>query len=254
MHPILRATPLGVLSALALLPAARSSAAAQVALVDEGTFTITVGGVRAGREDFSIRRSTAQEGGFIAQGTILRGENRTVVALTTDSVGTPLKFQWERFVTGRSAESVSGEFRRGLWSGRAVGAAGESGREFRLPEPVVGADDDVIHEIWFLIRFAARPLARLLTPRTLSVRDLVLEDVGADSVSIGADVFPARKWVLRATAAGPVLREAWIDPKGRLLRVRIPDQNLDAVRDEALPETVPSPAAYSLTEPSLTGS
>lgn len=254
MHPILRAMPLGILWALALLPAALASAAAQVTVVDEGTFTITVGGERAGREDFSIRRSTAQEGGFFAQGTIVRGENRTVVALTTDSLGTPLKFQWERFVTGRSAESVSGEFRRGLWSGRAVGAAGESGREFRLPEPVVGADDDVIHETWFLVRFAARPLARLLTPRSLSVRDLVLEDVGVDSVSIGADVFPARKWEIRAAAGGPVLREAWTDPRGRLLRVRIPAQNLDAVRDEALPETVAPPAAYSFTELSQTGS
>ena len=74
MHPILRAMPLGILWALALLPAALASAAAQVTVVDEGTFTITVGGVRAGREDFSIRRSTAQEGGFFAQGTILRGE------------------------------------------------------------------------------------------------------------------------------------------------------------------------------------
>lgn len=254
MYRNLRAALLGGLSATALLAVALTGAAAQVVVVDEGTFTITVGGERAGREDFSIRRSTSQEGGFFAQGTILRGENRTVVALTTDSLGTPLKFQWERFVTGRSAESVSGEFRRGLWSGRAVGAAGESGREFRLPEPVVGADDDVIHETWFLIRFAARPLARLLVPRSLSVRDLMLEDAGADSVSIGMDVFPARKWVLRATAGGPVLREAWTDPRGRLLRVRIPAQNLNAVRDEALPETVSPPAAYSLTEPTRTGS
>ena len=249
-----RAKPRSVLPALALLTVALSGAGAQVVVVDEGTFTITVAGVRAGREDFSIRRSTAQQGGFFAQGTILRGENRTVVALTTDSLGTPLKFQWERFVTGRSVENVSGEFRRGLWSGRAVGVAGESGREFRLPEPVVGADDDVLHETWFLVRFGARPGARLLVPRALLVRDLVLEDVGADSVSIGLDVYPARKWVLRATAAGPVLREAWTDARGRLLRVRIPALNLDAVRDEALPETVSPPVAYSRAEPSLTGS
>ena len=132
-----------------------------------------------------------------------------------------------------------GEFRRGLWSGRSVVASGESGREFRLPEPVVGADDDVMHETWFLIRFGGRPGTRVLVPRSLSVRDLVLEDLGADSVSIGPDVFPARKWVVRATPSGPVLREAWTDPRGRLLRVRIPATDLDAVRDEALPETVP---------------
>jgi len=243
-----------LLVALALLAAAPSGGTAQVVVVDEGTFTISVAGARVGREDFSIRRSTSQQGGFFAQATILRGENRTVVALSTDSLGTPLKYQWERFVTGRSVESVSGEFRRGLWSGRAVGATGESGREFRLPEPVVGADDDVVHETWFLLRFADPRGAKQLVPRALIVRDLVLEAAGADSVRIGEDVFPAEKWVLRATGGGPAFREAWTDPRGRLLRVRIPAQDLDAVRDEALPETVPPPLAYTVTDLSSTGS
>lgn len=228
-----------LLTLLVVLSGAATSADAQVFVIDEGTFTITVAGVRAGREDFSIRRSTAKEGGFFAQGTVLRGENRTVVALSTDSTGTPLRFQWERFAIGRSVESVSGEFRRGLWSGRAVAASGESGREFRLPASVVGADDEVMHETWFLIRFGVRPGTRVLVPRALSVRDLVLEELGADSVAIGLDIFPARKWVLRAAPGGPVLREAWTDPRGRLLRVRVPATELDAVRDEALPETVP---------------
>ncbi|MCE9600972.1 MAG: hypothetical protein K8S21_02000 [Gemmatimonadetes bacterium] len=242
-----------LLPALVALALVGADARAQVLVVDEGTFTVTIAGVRAGREDFSIRRSTALEGGYLAQGTILRGESRVVVALNTDSLGTPLRFQWERFVTGRSVENVSGEFRRGLWSGRAVGAAGESGREFRLPEPVVGADDDVIHETWFLVRFGARAGARLLVPRSLTLRDLVLEDLGADSVSIAGDVFPARKWALRSAPGGAVLREAWLDSRGRLLRVRIPAQDLDAVRDEALPETGQAAHAYNESEPSLTG-
>ncbi len=224
---------------LAILSGTAASARAQVVVIDEGTFTITVAGVRAGREDFSIRRSTAAEGGFFAQGTVLRGENRIVVALSTDSAGTPLRFQWERFAIGRSVENVSGEFRRGLWSGRSVVASGESGREFRLPDAVVAADDDVMHETWFLLQFGGRPGTQLLVPRALAMRALVLEEVGADSVFIGLDAFPAQKWVLRATSEGPVLREAWTDSRGRLLRVRIPAAELDAVRDEALPETLP---------------
>lgn len=229
-----------VLPALAALSAGAGSAAAQVVVVDEGTFTVSVAGARAGREDFSIRRSTALEGGYFAQATVLRGENRSMVALSTDSLGTPLRFQWQRFVTGRSVENVSGEFRRGLWSGRAVSTTGESGREFRLPEPVVAASDGVIHETWFLIRFGARPGTKVLLPHSLSIRDLALEDAGADSVAIGQDVYPARKWLVRATPGGPVLREAWTDPRGRLLRVRIPAEDLEAIRDEAPPETTPA--------------
>jgi len=228
------------LPALAALTAGARSSAAQVVVIDEGTFTVSVAGARAGREDFSIRRSTALEGGYFAQATVLRGENRSMVALSTDSLGTPLRFQWERFVTGRSVENVSGEFRRGLWSGRAVSPTGESGREFRLPEPVVAASDGVIHETWFLIRFGGRPGTKVLLPHTLSIRELALADAGVDSVAIGPDVYPARKWLLRATPGGPVLREAWTDPRGRLLRVRIPAEDLEAIRDEAPRETTPA--------------
>lgn len=228
-----------VLPGLLSLGAAMPAAGAQVVVIDEGTFTLAVAGVRVGREDFSIRRSTAEDAGYFAQGTVLRGENRIVVALGTDSIGTPLRFQFERFVTGRSVENVSGEFRRGLWSGRAVNPLGESGREFRLPDPIVAADDGVVHETWYLLRFGPRPGTRLLLPRALTVRGLVLEDAGADSVRIGLDVVSVRKWVLRATPGGSVLREAWADPKGRLLRVRFPAEDLEALRDELPPETAP---------------
>ena len=80
---------------------------AQVVVVDEGILTITVAGERVGREDFSIRRNVA-DGGFIAQGNVLRAESRSVVALTTDSTGLPFRFQVERFVAGRRAENTSG--------------------------------------------------------------------------------------------------------------------------------------------------
>lgn len=241
MRPHRASSILTAVGSLLALTLAASEVAAQVVVVDEGTFTITVAGARAGREDFSIRRSTSLEGGYFAQGTSLRGDNRTVSALTTDSVGTPLRFQWERFVTGRVVENVSGEFRRGLWSGRAVGPSGESGREFRLPEPVLGVDDAVIHETWFLVRFGTRSAMKVLSPRQLLVRDLLLEDAGADSVSIGPDVIPARKWVLRTAPGGTVLKELWTDSRGRILRARIPAEELEAIRDEVPPETVPTP-------------
>jgi hypothetical protein len=239
MHPNLWSSLRLALPVLVALGAAAPAAGAQVVIIDEGTFTLSVAGVRVGREDFSIRRSTALDAGYFAQGTVLRGESRIVVALGTDSVGTPLRFQFERFVTGRSVENVSGEFRRGLWSGRAVGATGESGREFRLPEHIVAADDAVVHETWYLLRFGPRPGTQLLLPRALTIRMLALEDAGPDSVSIGLDVVPVRKWVLRATPDGPVLREAWVDPRGRLLRVRFPAEDLEALRDELPPETAP---------------
>src|SRR5689334_7417765 len=81
---------------------------AQVVVVDEGILTISVAGERVGREDFSIRRNVT-EGGFIAQGNVLRGDSRATVALSTDSSGLPIRFQIERFVAGRRVENTSGE-------------------------------------------------------------------------------------------------------------------------------------------------
>ncbi len=223
---------------LALAVCTAPAAPAQVVVVDEGTFSLIAESARVGREDFSIRRSTL-DGSYVAQGNLLRGEGRAAVAMTTDSTGAPLRFQFERFVAGRAVETVSGEFRRGLWSGRAVREGVESGREFRLPDRVVAADDGVIHETWFLLRFGARPGARVLAPRTLVVRELVVEAAGVDTVVLGFDAVPARRWVVRYGTGGPVEREAWVDAAGRLLRVRLPRERLEALRDEAPAETAP---------------
>jgi hypothetical protein len=237
------------LLAAAVLPA-------QVVVVDEGIFTISIAGERVGREDFSIRRNVA-DGGYIAQGNVLRTEGRSSVVLSTDSAGSPFRFQIERFVAGRRVESTSGEYRRGLWSGRTVGPTGESGREFRLPDVVLAADDGVIHHAWFLLRFLRGGPQLVLRPRGLVVRPMVVESQGPDSVLFGLDVYDAERWLVRDGIGGPVLREVWVDAQGRLLRVRIPAADLEATRDEAPPEapreTSPPAGAYEGPEPLLTG-
>ncbi len=227
--------PLGAL--LGALPGVHLGA--QVVVIDEGTFSLTAGGERVGREDFSVRRVTGAEGGYIAQGNLLRGDSRTAVALSTDSAGTPTRFAYERFVGGRAVENVTGEFRRGLWSGRAVREGTESGREFRLPDVVIAADAGVIHETWFLIRFGGRAGVRLLDPRSLRLRSLAVENVGPDTVTIGFTAIPARRWLVRSASGGTVEREVWVDARGRLLKVRLPAESLEALRDEAPPETDP---------------
>jgi hypothetical protein len=211
---------------------------AQVVVVDEGIFSITVGGERVGREDFSIRRSIA-DGGYVAQGNVLRGEERSTVVVTTDSSGVPFRFQIERMNAGKKLESTSGEYRRGLWSGRTVTPTGESAREFRLPDVVVAVDDGVFHHAWFLLRFAQGKPVPVLRPRGLTVRPIVVESAGADSVFFGQERYDAVRWLVRETAGGPVVRELWADAAGRLLRVRDPASDLVATRDEPPRETPP---------------
>ena len=116
-----------------------TAAWAQVTVVDEGTFSLSVAGARVGREDFSIRRTT--DGSFVAQGNVLRGDVRGTVVLSTDSAGNPDRYRFDSNRSGRDEEHVTGERRAILWSGLATTPAGETGREFRLPPATQVADD-----------------------------------------------------------------------------------------------------------------
>lgn len=211
--------------------------AAQVVLVDEGTFTLLLKGTRVGREDFSIRRSPASaQAAYVAQANVLIGESRVSVATSTDSLGLPLRFQHETLAAGQSAATVTGEWRGGLWSGRAVNPLGESAREFRLAPGTIPVEPGVMHHLWFLLRFA--PVGRrttLLLPRTLQSRTVRVEAAGTEAFAIGLAEIQARRFTVRLDADNTVLYEAWIDPAGRLLRVRAPGESMEAIRDEAPP-------------------
>lgn len=93
-----------------------------------------------------------------------------------------------------------------------------------------------MHHLWFLLRFV--PVGRrttLLLPRTLQSRTVRVEAAGSEAFAIGLSEIQARRFTVRTDADNTVLYEAWVDPSGRLLRVRIPGESLEAVRDEAPP-------------------
>lgn len=216
---------------------------AQARVLDEGTFSIFVGGTRIGREDFSIREAQGgADGAYVAQGNVLRGDSRLAVRLNTDSTGAPLRFTLDETNDGRAVETISGEARRGLWSGRAIRPNGESAREFPLPRGSLAAEPLVIHHLWFLLRFGEGREPNVLHPRSLTMERMEVADAGPDRVSLGLREFVARKWLIRAGGVGEP-REAWTDLEGRLLRVRIPAEDLEAVRDEPPAETVAPPRA-----------
>lgn len=215
---------------------------AQAVVLDAGTFSLSIAGQRVGREDFSIRRTPAGAlATFVAQANVVKGGLRYVVVLSTDSSGVPQSFRLQTLSAGEEVESVTGEWRRGLWSGRAESASGESAREFRLRERTIAIADEAVHQAWFALRGAAEGEIQLLLPRRLEVRSAWIERAGTESVAIGLRTFEAQHWVIRSGRGGEVLREVWTDAAGRLLRVRVPSESLEALRDEAPPETVVQP-------------
>jgi hypothetical protein len=208
--------------------------AAQVTVVDEGTFTISAAGQRVGREDFSIRTARGAGGAaFVAQGTVLAGDRRELVALNIDSLGTPLRFQLERREGATVVETYQGTMDRGVWTGRLAHADGESARELRLPDRAIAAEPEVIHHLWLVLRFASNGAVITLSPRTLIQRSVSLADLGEDSVLVGRRQLPARRWEVRPTAGGDALWELWADSRGRILRAVDSRRGIEAIRDEA---------------------
>lgn len=204
---------------------------AQVTVLEEGTFSLVQRGVRVGREDFSIRRVQASSGNtMIAQANIVVGDQRRTVALSVDSLGSPLRYRSEVFQAGRSSELATGEARGSLWSGRSLSALGESAREFRLAAGTLAAEDDVVHQIWFLFRFRSEEPMTVLAPPTFRVAAVTITPTSSELLRIGTANVASQRWVIRSGEA--VIQEIWTDTRGRLLRVRFVARELEAIRDE----------------------
>lgn len=212
--------------------------AAQVTVLDEGTFTHSIAGTRVGREDFSVR---AVRGGgsvnLVAQANVLAGEQRRTIALNTDSAGAPTRFQLEVRDATVITSTVVGERDRSTWLSRIVAGPRESGRELRLDPRTFVAEPGVAHHLWFLLRFAQGQPAILFTPSADAQERVVLMELEPDSVSLGSRRLAARRWELRSAADGSVRWEFWADAAGRLLRARHPASGLEALRDDPPGET-----------------
>jgi hypothetical protein len=115
---------------IALLGAALPTYA-QVAVVDEGSFTISHNGTRIGREEFAIRR-TPNPGGdvLVANATVIYTDRRLSPALQTDAAGAPLRYQVEVSAGADVQERLQGRVGRGRFSAQLRTPRGESAREY----------------------------------------------------------------------------------------------------------------------------
>jgi len=223
-----------------LLLAARTPLGAQATVVDEGTFSILVDGTRVGREDFSIRRARGASGDLVAQANRLEGEERRTVVLTTDSAGAPQRFQMETRDAATLLLIVDGERQRGIWSGRTRRAGGESARELRLSPDTFVLEPGLVHQLWFLVRFAEGRPVTLFSPSELARSSVLVEEQAPDRVSLGLRELVARRWVVRDADSGATIWEIWTDPLGRLLRALHTASALEAIRDDPPAETRPA--------------
>lgn len=205
----------------------------QVTVVDEGSFTISRGGDRIGREDFSIRHVPTTAGAFetLTRGLVVLGAQRLTVDLSADSIGLPARFQSKSTADGRAGDTYRAEVIGRRYSARALRSSGESAREILLPDAALLLEDGVLHLLQFVVARGPGTVEAVVPARGV-VLTITIQDAGADRVAIALQSIDARKFIVKEGTAGRV-REVWIDRAGRLLKVSIPAERLLAVRDDA---------------------
>jgi hypothetical protein len=225
-----------LVSATLLLAAAARPAGSQIVSLDEGSLTLVRDGPRLGREDFSIRSAPGSSSGgvvLVAQGNLIAGTQRFATGLNADTTGFPLRYQTDLRVDGRAVESYSGLTTRNHYASRAHRENGESAREFRLPVGTVLAEDNVLHQLWFIARRGHGAVVPVLVPGRNVVEMVTVELLGTEKLTLEAREFDARHFRL-TTAPSGTERDVWLDPAGRLLKVVVPSLKLVAVREETL--------------------
>ena len=219
-----------------MLMGAASPARAQIVSLDEGSLTLVRDGARMGREDFSIRSAPGSGSGgiaLVAQGNLIAGTRRFISGLNTDTAGFPLRYQTDLRVDGRAVESFSGLTTRDHFASRANRENGESAREFRLPVGTVLAEDNVLHQLWFVARRGHGAIVPVLVPGRNIVELVRVELLSTEKLTLETREFDARHFRL-TTAPNGMARDVWLDPAGRLLKVLVPSLKLVAVREETL--------------------
>lgn len=212
-----------------LLSLALPSAGLPAQVVDEGSFTIMLGGRTAGRENFRIS-AVSRAGGseFLARADAAFGDRKVSPELRTDATGAAIEYGVTR--TGEATETWRGLVSRGRLSATITTARGPSARELIVPPGSVILDDDLLHQHWFVARRTQAGRVPVIIPHRNAVTMVTVATVGTEPLQVGTRELAATR--LRFEEPGGDRREVWVDAEGRLLKVEIAARRLVAIRDD----------------------
>lgn len=210
----------------ALLAAAPGSA--QTTVIDEGSFRISVRGSTIGTETFTIRRSgSGANAATVAQGRVILGtgeQTRTVVQLRGDELR-PTAYQIE--IAGSERQSITGRAAGSRFRATTVSSAGEQMREYLVDDGVVVLHDGIAHHHYFLAAAGAGTVP-VIAPQQTRQLQATVQDHGTETIQVADRQVQARRFSIEIT--GLDSRSVWVDDRNRVLRVRIPAQELTAQR------------------------
>jgi hypothetical protein len=207
---------------------------AQTVTLDEGVFRLRVGGQEVGTETFNIRQNGSGESAVvIAVGKVVidtaRGGQEINAQLSMK--GPALQTSaYQVTIEGANASKISGMVVGGRFSARIMSGAGEQMREYMASEGAVVTDDGLAHHYYFLAQRLGSESARVpvLVPRQSKQFSATVTSRGSEAVSVGGGTVQGRHLVV--STAGFPERHVWVDDKGRVLRMEVPDQKFLAER------------------------
>ena len=223
--------PLMVALASATAPATLSG---QGAVIDRGSFRLTVAGQEVGTETFTIRQDgTGPTAITVAQGTVTLDTGSVAQELTSWlrlSPGGGRAAEYRLNIQGSAHEQLTGAMAGGRFSARIVSPAGEMMREYLASDGAVVVDEGIAHQYYFLAQRAGSTSARIpvLVPRESRQVMVTVTPSGSQALDVAGRRIEARHLVV--SASGRATQEVWVDAEGRVLRVSVPSSGFVATR------------------------
>lgn len=217
-----------ILATILVLPV--SLGAQGTRIVDEGSFTISVNGRTAGRENFRITATTRGEiTEYVARADVTFGDRKLTPELRAEAQGGVVDYTATTKAGGNN-EAWRGEVARGRLTARISTGRGNSVREYIVPQGALLLDEEVIHQHWFLVLRSRNGEVPVVLPRRANVQaSASMATVGEETIQVGNHDLAATH--IRASIGGDA-HDIWVDKSGRLLKVGIPSKGLMAVRDD----------------------
>ena len=206
---------------------------AQSVVVDQGTFSVSIGGEVIGTEDFSIRRAgLGRTAAYIASGAVTLsrdGESQELRPLLSTHAPEGAADGYQLKVTGMDASEVVLNLVGPRFVSNFRSAAGEEEREFSASAQTRIVEQFVAHHYYFLGNVNEGAQVPVIEPRSRLVMDLVAGPWVDEELPLGPNRVNARKVVFRS---GEQERVVWFDRQGRVLRVEIPALQYVAERQD----------------------
>lgn len=226
-------TRVGLLALVLAVPALPATASGQ-AVLDRGSFRLTLAGQEVGTESFSIRQDgTGPSAITIAQATVALDSGKVTQEVTSWLRISPAGARAAEYrlrVQGSSQEQITGTVAGGRFSARIVSPAGEMMREYLASEGAVLVDDGLAHQYYFLAQRAGSGSSRIpvLVPRQSRQVLATVSADGTDAIEIGGRRVDARRLLI--SGGGQPDRQLWVDAENRVLRLSIPSRGFVATR------------------------